>query len=257
MEIHLLELANRTFMTREEYENLLQSDYWKGYSYSLIKERNFTCEDCGRSFPDKRNMLQVHHLVYRDVNPWSYRPGELVVLCRECHQKRHGINVSKEPTIEKQKNKYDIRNYSYAHLIRNFFYALLAAIIVLSGLKTRSKKIKYRRPSTNTHEIVEPIPLEYYGTPEVKTNITKYPISDANTNIIKNIEPSVAQEITIQEEAILPTSTEPSIPSTSLDKIIEEITKEIEIQEPERPKAGNRKSKQKRSKQKKSKSKKN
>lgn len=78
-------------MTREEYESLLQSDYWKGYSYSLIKERNFTCEDCGRSFPNQRNMLNVHHLVYREVNPWSCSPEEVVVLCRECHQKRHGI----------------------------------------------------------------------------------------------------------------------------------------------------------------------
>ncbi len=78
-------------MTREEYEKLLQSDYWKGYSYSLIKERNFTCEDCGRSFVNERNKLQVHHLVYRDVNPWSYNPDEVVVLCKECHQKRHGV----------------------------------------------------------------------------------------------------------------------------------------------------------------------
>lgn len=78
-------------MTREEYERLLKSDYWKGYSYSLIKERNFTCEDCGRRFPNERNKLQVHHLVYRDVNPWSYRPDEVIVLCEECHRKRHGI----------------------------------------------------------------------------------------------------------------------------------------------------------------------
>lgn len=83
-------------MTKEEYESLLQSDYWKGYSYSLIKERNFTCEDCGRSFPNMRNMLQVHHLVYRDTNPWSYKPEELIVLCKECHQKRHSINPNKE-----------------------------------------------------------------------------------------------------------------------------------------------------------------
>ena len=74
-------------MTKEEYEKLLQSDYWKGYSYSLIKERNFTCEDCGRSFPNMRNMLQVHHLVYRDANPWSYKPEELIVLCKECHKR--------------------------------------------------------------------------------------------------------------------------------------------------------------------------
>ena len=83
-------------MTKEEYERLLKSDYWKGYSYSLIKERNFTCEDCGRSFYNERNKLQVHHLVYRDVNPWSYRPDEVIVLCEECHKRRHGIPIEHE-----------------------------------------------------------------------------------------------------------------------------------------------------------------
>ena len=83
-------------MTKEEYERLLKSDYWKGYSYSLIKERNFTCEDCGKRFYGERNKLQVHHLVYRDVNPWSYSPDEVVVLCEECHKKRHGIATETE-----------------------------------------------------------------------------------------------------------------------------------------------------------------
>lgn len=87
-------------MTREEYEKLLKSDYWKGYSYSLIKERNFTCQDCGRQFPNERNKLHVHHLVYRDVNPWSYRPDEVVVLCEECHKKRHGIKDSSQQPIQ-------------------------------------------------------------------------------------------------------------------------------------------------------------
>ena len=85
------ETSSETSMTKEEYERLLKSDYWKGYSYSLIKERNFTCEDCGRRFYNERNKLQVHHLVYRDVNPWSYSPNEVVVLCEDCHKKRHGI----------------------------------------------------------------------------------------------------------------------------------------------------------------------
>ena len=78
-------------MTKEEYRQLLNSDYWKGYSYSLIKERNFTCEDCGRRFFGQRNKLQVHHLRYRDANPWSYSPDELVVLCDACHRKRHRL----------------------------------------------------------------------------------------------------------------------------------------------------------------------
>ncbi len=83
-------------MTKEEYERLLKSDYWKGYSYSLIKERDFTCEDCGRRFYNERNKLQVHHLVYCDVNPWSYNPDEVVVLCEECHKKRHGLAFESE-----------------------------------------------------------------------------------------------------------------------------------------------------------------
>lgn len=101
-------------MTKEEYERLLKSDYWKGYSYSLIKERNFTCEDCGRSFYNERNKLQVHHLVYRDVNPWSYRPEEVIVLCEECHKKRHGIPTeSAENTSYSQKPWGDYnKNYS-------------------------------------------------------------------------------------------------------------------------------------------------
>lgn len=78
-------------MTKEEYQQLLQSDYWKGFSYALIKERDFTCQDCGRKFYNQRNLLNVHHLRYKDANPWSYDKHDMVVLCRECHEKRHGI----------------------------------------------------------------------------------------------------------------------------------------------------------------------
>ena len=101
-------------MTREEYEQLLQSPYWKGYSYSLIKERNFTCQDCGRSFPNERNKLQVHHLVYRDVNPWSYNPDELLVLCEECHKKRHGIISETTPVEEPKAPEADNYTRSYS-----------------------------------------------------------------------------------------------------------------------------------------------
>ena len=105
-------------MTKEEYEVLLKSDYWKGFSYSLIKERNFTCEDCGRSFYNQRNKLQVHHLVYRDINPWSYKPEEMVVLCEECHKRRHGIYTAPETytntTYNHNANGDYTKSYSYS-----------------------------------------------------------------------------------------------------------------------------------------------
>ena len=127
-------------MTKEEYERLLKSDYWKGYSYSLIKERNFTCEDCGRCFYNERNKLQVHHLVYRDVNPWSYRPEEVIVLCEDCHKKRHGIPTgSAESTSYSQKpwGEYN-KNYS-------------------STTDTKIETVFSSRTSINNHD---PFPIE-------------------------------------------------------------------------------------------------
>ena len=102
-------------MTREEYERQLHSEYWRGYSYSLIKERNFTCADCGRRFPNERNKLQVHHLVYRDAKPWSYDPDELIVLCEECHQKRHGIVPEPEPEPVSEYNTPISDNYERSY----------------------------------------------------------------------------------------------------------------------------------------------
>ena len=99
-------------MTKEEYEKLLQSDYWKGFSYSLIKERDFTCEDCGRRFYNQRNKLQVHHLVYRDINPWSYKPEEMVVLCEECHKKRHGFIQEDNQEVNTTQTKDTFGDYT-------------------------------------------------------------------------------------------------------------------------------------------------
>lgn len=97
-------------MTKQEYKQLLNTDYWKGYSYAIIKERNFTCQDCNKYFPGQRNKLQIHHLKYKgnDTKPWSYDPDEIIVLCDECHRKRHGITnttTTLEPEIQNWERK--------------------------------------------------------------------------------------------------------------------------------------------------------
>ena len=80
-----------TDMTKEEYKSLLNSDYWRGYSYAIVKERDWTCEECGKKFQYQRNMLNVHHLTYHNDNkPWQYDKEELQLLCKDCHAKRHG-----------------------------------------------------------------------------------------------------------------------------------------------------------------------
>lgn len=135
-------------MTKEEYEKLLRSDYWKGFSYSIIKERNFTCEDCGKRFYNQRNKLQVHHLVYRDINPWSYKPEEMLVLCEDCHKKRHNLYVYKpaDDTF-KEKGRALILNIwcklKYWFGKRRFRKRFFLFIVAVLGLLLYSKMGNY------------------------------------------------------------------------------------------------------------------
>lgn len=189
-------------MTKEEYEKLLQSDYWKGYSYSLIKERNFTCEDCGRSFPNMRNMLQVHHLVYKEANPWSYKPEELIVLCKECHQKRHGIYSDEKivPEGETTNEKVDelpytntyteemSKRYAYDNSPRKkrnwFKYAVLIYVIIYLFyllLKDNSKEPK-------AQEIIVPVETSISNDVVEKQTERVAPIKDKKKSATKKQE---------------------------------------------------------------------
>lgn len=190
-------------MTKEEYEKLLQSDYWKGYSYSLIKERNFTCEDCGRSFPNMRNMLQVHHLVYRDANPWSYKPEELIVLCKECHQKRHGIYPDEEVILEEETTNEKVselpytntyteemsKRYAYDKLPRNnrkwFKYVVLGYVIIYLFylvLKDDSKEQK-------AQETIVPIDASIFTDVVEKQDEMAVPVKAEKKSVTKKQEP--------------------------------------------------------------------
>ena len=215
-------------MTKEEYENLLQSDYWKGYSYSLIKERNFTCEDCGRSFPNMRNMLQVHHLVYRDANPWSYKPEELIVLCKECHQKRHGIYPNSEPTTEEETtnekngeqsyiNTYTegmSKRYAYDNSPRKkrswFKFAVLVYVIIFLFyfvLKDDSKVQKEQKATAPIENSISKDIIEKQEeiTPHVKTKKKSVTIRQETKKKISNTKkekPLVEQKKSIMNETL-------------------------------------------------------
>lgn len=238
-------------MTKEEYENLLQSDYWKGYSYSLIKERNFTCEDCGRSFPNMRNMLQVHHLVYRDANPWSYKPEELIVLCKECHQKRHGIYPDSKPITEEETtsekneeqpyiNTYTegmSKRYAYDNFLRKkrnwFKFAVLVyAIIFLFYfvLKDDSKEQKEQEIATSVEtpvsekvkpgEPIEEIPqVIVKEKPTTKPRKTKQKKSDTEKALVEQtqtpaIEPSIYTTPIMSQEENMDSKTNENTKST-------------------------------------------
>lgn len=221
-------------MTREEYEKLLQSDYWKGYSYSLIKERNFTCEDCGRSFPNERNKLQVHHLVYRDANPWSYKPEELIVLCEDCHRKRHGMYTEPEQSVHtdsrsyystRTDNRVSINNDRFEGLVeppkKNYNkYIIIAGIILIFALfvfnhfpkidqpEEKIEKREYTSPLTEEKNPVynnEPSAVKSVKTPQKENKSHMYsetasPHNTKESSTSQQAEGKLYKEVKVLEE---------------------------------------------------------
>lgn len=64
---------------------------WKEYAYKLKETKGFQCEECGEKFIDKNGKyiektLQVHH---KDCNPLNTSLSNHVVLCVDCHKKKH------------------------------------------------------------------------------------------------------------------------------------------------------------------------
>ena len=242
-------------MTKEEYENLLQSDYWKGYSYSLIKERNFTCEDCGRSFPNMRNMLKVHHLVYRDANPWSYNPEELIVLCKECHQKRHGIYHEEEvvPEEETSDEKIDEQPYTNAYTEelskryaydnsprkkRNWFkYAVLAYVILYLLyllMKDDSSEQKVQETTTPvetsiTNDVVEKQKEIAVPVKTKKKSVTKKQQTKKKSSNAEMEKPLVEQKQSIAIESLMQPSLNVLQGEKNVSRTSESLNSNIEL----------------------------
>lgn len=78
-------------ITKPEYEQYLQTDHWKEFSYKTKKKRG-KCADCGiealEAWKRDRQGLNVHHLSYENIG--QEKDADVVVLCRYCHLKRHG-----------------------------------------------------------------------------------------------------------------------------------------------------------------------
>jgi hypothetical protein len=79
------------------YAQLLATPEWQSRRGEILSRKQF-CDDCGRASWHVK--LEIHHLYYTlGMMPWEYPDSALVPLCRECHQKRHGI---KKPILRKR-----------------------------------------------------------------------------------------------------------------------------------------------------------
>jgi 5-methylcytosine-specific restriction endonuclease McrA len=67
-----------------DYQTYIHSARWERKAKAARRRADFRCQDCGSGdWP-----LEVHHKTYARL---GYEPaGDLVVVCNQCHRRRHG-----------------------------------------------------------------------------------------------------------------------------------------------------------------------
>ena len=69
------------------YKEQLKDRRWEEFREKVKFIRGYKCEKCG-----SQKILQVHHKRYkRGLKAWEYDIKDLIVLCRDCHEKAHNI----------------------------------------------------------------------------------------------------------------------------------------------------------------------
>ena len=80
-------------------------------------------------------MLNVHHLTYHNDNkPWQYDKEELLLLCKDCHAKRHGklnTNIECKNDGILENNKDNISEYGFVFVIIAIFVIYIVVFIFL------------------------------------------------------------------------------------------------------------------------------
>ena len=74
---------------KSKYLKYLKSKEWGIIRTDMCEMYNSTCQDCLK----KVKFPQVHHLTYKNL--YNEEPEDLTLLCRKCHEKRHGIKKIK------------------------------------------------------------------------------------------------------------------------------------------------------------------
>jgi hypothetical protein len=66
------------------YDVYLQTRHWQSFRRLLLQWRGRVCEVCGAT--DRE--IHIHHLTYKTLGEEG--PGDVRVLCADCHARLHG-----------------------------------------------------------------------------------------------------------------------------------------------------------------------
>ena len=78
--------------TRIPYTEQLKDPRWLAFRAKVLVKAHHQCSRCGGT-----TCLQVHHPFYEPNRyAWEYKLSDVVVLCRSCHEKAHGLDLDKQ-----------------------------------------------------------------------------------------------------------------------------------------------------------------
>lgn len=89
-----------------EYRQYIVSKEWYQLKIDILEKRGCYCEKCKKKkYPAA---LQLHHLSYERL--FNEEPQDLMLVCKRCHEKEHGLYKKQVPkkTKKKGKSKYKL-----------------------------------------------------------------------------------------------------------------------------------------------------
>lgn len=77
-----------------EYYSYLKSPEWRGVSKEVKKRAQWRCQACNSGID-----LNAHHRTYEFLGDERNHMGEMICLCRRCHQAIHARVQAPTPTV--------------------------------------------------------------------------------------------------------------------------------------------------------------
>lgn len=88
-------------MGKLEYQKFLNTDYWKEVARKVKEAADWRCQIC-----NSREQLEAHHRTYEHHGNELEHLGDLICLCRKCHQRFHdGRTIHRDAPPNKRKRK--------------------------------------------------------------------------------------------------------------------------------------------------------
>ena len=84
-----------------DYKSYLNSSKWKAKRDAKLKQAGYKCEKCGVSKYSKK--LEVHHKHYQNLG--NEKLSDLIVLCKDCHEKADVVRENETREIIEYKRK--------------------------------------------------------------------------------------------------------------------------------------------------------